>query len=65
MFSNLLEDELGFQLVFAYPRGGEAMAFKATSAQECKTWMKAIYSACRRARDVERRAAQKAAASRR
>ncbi|KAI5118090.1 hypothetical protein M0805_007740 [Coniferiporia weirii] len=59
------KDELGFQLVFAYPRGGEAMAFKASSLQDCKMWMKSISVACRRARDVERRAVRDSMLSRR
>lgn len=59
------KDELGFQLVFAYPRGGEAMAFKAANPKECQIWMKAISSACRRARDVERRAIRVPTVSRR
>ncbi|THH02546.1 hypothetical protein EW145_g6732 [Phellinidium pouzarii] len=59
------KDDLGFQLVFAYPRGGEAMAFKGSSPQDCNTWIKAISSACRRARDIERRAARESMASRR
>ena len=58
-------DDLGFQLVFAYPRGGEAMAFKATSPRECQVWVKAISSACRRAREVERKAARASKAYRR
>ena len=45
-------EELGFQLVFSIPRGGEAMKFKVSNAKDCQAWIKAINKACMRAKDV-------------
>lgn len=52
-------DDLAFQLVFSYPRGGETLVFKTSSARDCDTWIKAISSASRRARDIRVRASRK------
>jgi len=38
-------DDLAFQLELPYPRGGEAIGLRATSAHDCHTWMKAISNA--------------------
>ncbi|KAL5528859.1 hypothetical protein ACEPAG_4833 [Sanghuangporus baumii] len=54
------KEDIGFQLEFHYPRGGEAMAFKASTPRECQEWVKAISSASRRSRDLERKAARAA-----
>ncbi|KAL5533504.1 hypothetical protein ACEPAF_5280 [Sanghuangporus sanghuang] len=54
------KEDIGFQLEFQYPRGGEAMAFKASTPRECQEWVMAISSASRRSRDLERKAARAA-----
>lgn len=56
---DLEADDLAFQLVFSYPRGGETLVFKTSSARDCDNWIKAISSASRRARDIRVRASRK------
>ncbi|KAI0044289.1 hypothetical protein FA95DRAFT_1497317 [Auriscalpium vulgare] len=52
-------DDLAFQLSVAYPRGGDKIALRASSARECHLWMADIDIAGRKCRDADRRAAQK------
>ncbi|KAI0781525.1 hypothetical protein BD413DRAFT_505992 [Trametes elegans] len=52
-------DDTAFQLAVSYPRGGDAVSLRATSARECQLWMQAIHSAAKRSRDAQRRAARK------
>ncbi|KIK68649.1 hypothetical protein GYMLUDRAFT_36129 [Collybiopsis luxurians FD-317 M1] len=52
-------DDLSFQVTLPYPRGGEAIGLRATSARDCQVWMQAIEDASRRCKDAERRAARK------
>ncbi|TDL18518.1 hypothetical protein BD410DRAFT_497704 [Rickenella mellea] len=51
-------DDLAFRLVMSYPRGGDTINLRATSARDCDLWMKAIRAASERCREVERRAAR-------
>jgi len=57
-------DDLAFRLTSPYPRGGESIQLKASSARECDLWMKSISSAIRRAREAEKRTAMKARGTR-
>ncbi|KAG8943721.1 hypothetical protein FRC04_002553 [Tulasnella sp. 424] len=52
-------DDLGFQLVLAYPRGGDIISVKAASARDCHQWMQAISQASEYCKSVERRAEQR------
>ncbi|KAG9035365.1 hypothetical protein FRB95_011385 [Tulasnella sp. JGI-2019a] len=54
-------DELGFQLLLAYPRGGDKIRVRATSQRDCRNWMNTITQACERCVTVERRAARRSA----
>jgi len=49
-------DDLAFQISLAYPRGGDTVGLRATSARECQLWMHAIEQASRKARDAANRA---------
>lgn len=49
-------DDLGFQLALAYPRGGDIISVKATSARDCHQWMQAISQASEYCKSVEQRA---------
>ncbi|OCH86200.1 hypothetical protein OBBRIDRAFT_797422 [Obba rivulosa] len=53
-------DDLCFQITIAYPRGGDAIALRATSARDCQLWMQAIDHASHKCRDAEKRALRKA-----
>ncbi|EMD34285.1 hypothetical protein CERSUDRAFT_117167 [Gelatoporia subvermispora B] len=53
-------DDLCFQIAIAYPRGGDTIALRATSARDCHLWMQAIDHASRKCRDAEKRALRKA-----
>lgn len=53
-----------FQISLAYPRGGDAVALRATSVRECQLWMQTIDEASLRCREAEKRAARKAARTR-
>jgi len=48
-------DDLTFQVAIAYPRGGDAVALRATSARDCQLWMQAIDNASRLCREAERK----------
>ncbi|TFK77938.1 hypothetical protein K466DRAFT_124152 [Polyporus arcularius HHB13444] len=48
-------DDQTFQLVVAYPRGGDSVGLRASSVRECQAWMEAIYNASKRCREVQRR----------
>ena len=52
-------DDLAFQIVLAYPRGGDKINLKATSARDCQLWMQAIDRARQDCRKAEMRAAQR------
>ena len=52
-------DDLAFQLALAYPRGGDKINLRATSARDCQVWMEAIEKAGRDARQAEKRAAKR------
>lgn len=52
-------DDLAFQLVLAYPRGGDKINLKATSARDCQLWMQAIDRASHECRKAEKRAAKR------
>ncbi|TFK83146.1 hypothetical protein K466DRAFT_272822 [Polyporus arcularius HHB13444] len=51
----IILDDQTFQLVVAYPRGGDSVGLRASSVRECQTWMEAIYNASKRCREVQRR----------
>ncbi|KAH8829709.1 hypothetical protein DL96DRAFT_1669029 [Flagelloscypha sp. PMI_526] len=53
-FSNA--DETGFQVMLPYPRGGEAIALRATSNKECDSWVHSIEKAAQKCREAETRA---------
>ena len=55
----LAADDLAFQLVLAYPRGGDKINLKATSARDCQLWMQAIEKASRHCKQAEIRAAKR------
>ncbi|KAL6308638.1 hypothetical protein BKA93DRAFT_822360 [Sparassis latifolia] len=46
-------DDLAFQVTIAYPRGGDNIALKATSARDCQLWMQAVDNASRKCREAE------------
>ncbi|KAJ3879158.1 hypothetical protein F5051DRAFT_403673 [Lentinula edodes] len=52
-------DDLAFQVALPYPRGGETIGLRATSARDCQVWVKAIEDASRKCKDAEKRAARK------
>ncbi|KAI0261797.1 hypothetical protein BC834DRAFT_925418 [Gloeopeniophorella convolvens] len=53
-------DDLSFQLSVAYPRGGDKIALRASSARECHLWMADIDMASRKCREAEKAAVVKA-----
>lgn len=55
----LRSDDLAFRLILSYPRGGDTIALRATSARDCDLWMKAIEEASKRCREAEKRWAHK------
>ncbi|KAI0085934.1 hypothetical protein BDY19DRAFT_963763 [Irpex rosettiformis] len=52
-------DDLAFQLALAYPRGGDKINLRASSARDCQVWMQAIENASHYARQAEKRAAKR------
>ncbi|TFK20128.1 hypothetical protein FA15DRAFT_600278 [Coprinopsis marcescibilis] len=52
-------DESTFQVLQAYPRGGDSIGLKSNSQKECKDWVRAIESASRKCRHAEERAVRK------
>ncbi|THG95777.1 hypothetical protein EW026_g5934 [Hermanssonia centrifuga] len=52
-------DDLAFQISLAYPRGGDKINLKATSARDCQVWMKTLERASRKCHDAEKRAARR------
>ncbi|KAF9806131.1 hypothetical protein IEO21_08793 [Rhodonia placenta] len=52
-------DDLAFQLVTAYPRGGDTIALRANSARDCQLWMQAIENASKMCRETERNVASR------
>ena len=55
-----LTDDLAFQLLLSYPRGGDRIALRAGSARECHFWMADIDIACQSYKDAQRKAAARA-----
>lgn len=53
-------DDSTFQLSIAYPRGGDTIALRATSARDCQVWVQAIQTASINCRKAERRAQRQA-----
>jgi len=53
-------DELSFQISVAYPRGGEKIMLRASSARERHLWMTDVETASRKCKDAERAVALKA-----
>ncbi|KZT11160.1 uncharacterized protein LAESUDRAFT_754850 [Laetiporus sulphureus 93-53] len=49
-------DDLTFKVSIAYPRGGDAIALRSTSARDCQLWMQAIDNASRLCREAEKKA---------
>ncbi|VDB85180.1 unnamed protein product [Peniophora sp. CBMAI 1063] len=54
-------DETSFRVSKAYPRGGDAIVLRASSARECQAWLAEIEAAAQRCRDAERQQAAKKA----
>lgn len=52
-------DDLAFQVAMAYPRGGDAIALRATSVRDCQLWMQMIDDASQKCREAEKRASRK------
>ncbi|KZT54344.1 hypothetical protein CALCODRAFT_456827 [Calocera cornea HHB12733] len=52
-------DDSHFQLVLAYPRGGESVALRAASPRECHSWMRAIGDAIQACSRAEKRASRR------
>lgn len=52
-------DDQAFQLSMAYPRGGDAIALRATSVRDCQLWMQMIDDASQKCRDAEKRTSRK------
>ena len=50
------KDDLSFQISIAYPRGGDAIALRASSARDCQVWMQAIQKSSVNCRDAEQKA---------
>ncbi|CCM04566.1 uncharacterized protein FIBRA_06747 [Fibroporia radiculosa] len=48
-------DDLTFQVTIAYPRGGDTIALRATSARDCQLWMQAVDHASRICREAIRK----------
>ncbi|KAI0294656.1 hypothetical protein B0F90DRAFT_1755296 [Multifurca ochricompacta] len=53
-------DDLSFQLSVAYPRGGDKITLRASTARERHLWMADIEMASRKCKDAEKAAAMKA-----
>ncbi|KAJ3537063.1 hypothetical protein NM688_g6740 [Phlebia brevispora] len=52
-------DDLAFQIALAYPRGGDKINLKATSARDCQVWMQSLERASRKCREAEKSASQR------
>ncbi|TCD66409.1 hypothetical protein EIP91_001400 [Steccherinum ochraceum] len=52
-------DDLLFQVALAYPRGGDVISLRGTSARDCQQWMQAIDNASRKCREAQKRAARR------
>lgn len=52
-------DDSHFQLVLAYPRGGESVGLRAASPRDCQSWMKAIGDAINACNRAEKRASRR------
>ncbi|EJU05869.1 hypothetical protein DACRYDRAFT_113893 [Dacryopinax primogenitus] len=52
-------DDSHFQLVLAYPRGGESVGLRAASPRECHSWMKALNDAVQACSRAEKRASRR------
>lgn len=50
-----LLDDLDFKLILAYPRGGETIHLRATSARDAQNWIKSIEEAREKSIHAERR----------
>nr|VWP01440.1 NAD-dependent protein deacylase (EC (Regulatory protein SIR2 homolog) [Ganoderma boninense] len=57
--SGLKRDDLTFQVAVAYPRGGDTISLRASSARDCQVWMQAIQAASKRCNDAQRRATRR------
>jgi len=54
-------DESGFQIVLAYPRGGDKIGVKTASPRECQSWLAIIAKSSEMCVAAERRAARRQA----
>ncbi|KAF8216277.1 hypothetical protein K438DRAFT_1953239 [Mycena galopus ATCC 62051] len=52
-------DDMTFQISLPYPRGGEAIALRASSVRDCQLWMNGIEAASKKCLEAEKRAARK------
>ncbi|KAJ7621612.1 hypothetical protein DFH06DRAFT_1233083 [Mycena polygramma] len=52
-------DDTAFQISLAYPRGGEAIALRASSVRDCQLWMDGIEAASKKCLEAEKRGARK------
>ncbi|KAJ7041981.1 hypothetical protein C8F04DRAFT_1077868 [Mycena alexandri] len=52
-------DDMTFQISLPYPRGGEAIALRASSVRDCQLWMNEIEAASKKCLDAEKRAVRK------
>ena len=52
-------DDQTFQLIMAYPRGGDSISLRATSVRDCQLWMSMIDDASRMCRDADKRTSKK------
>jgi actin cytoskeleton-regulatory complex protein PAN1 len=49
-------DDMAFQILMPYPRGGDKIALRATSVRDCQLWTKKLEEAIADARHAEKRA---------
>lgn len=52
-------EDLDFQIVLAYPRGGDVVNLRASSARDAQNWMQAIEQARLKCIAAEKRASRK------
>ena len=58
--TRVVADDLAFQLLLSYPRGGDRIALRAGSARECHFWMADIDIASQNCKDAQRNAVARA-----
>jgi hypothetical protein len=56
-------DDLDFQIVLAYPRGGDVINLRATSAKDAQSWMRTLEQARLKCIAAEKRAARRSRGS--